>query len=76
MGLTNRSGLVIDGLAVDSAATPEEISMSVWISSAATIKVIYRPRTDTAATKKHVEVMTSSLERGRRLHFTHGEPSH
>ncbi|WP_152539318.1 hypothetical protein [Nesterenkonia sp. AN1] len=40
LGLTNRNGLVIDGLAVNSAGALEDTSMSVWISSAATIKFI------------------------------------
>ena len=73
--LTKFDGLIIDGLAADSADAPDDTMMSLWVSSAAIIKFIYRPNADPEATKKHVEVMNASLERSGRIYFS-SKPKH
>lgn len=75
MGLNKQNGLVIDGLASDAPDVTPDTSMSLWVSSTASIKFIYQPKTDTAATKAYVDTMTASLERGGRIHFGAGGPS-
>ena len=75
LGLSKFNGLVIDGLVADSPWAPEDASMSVWVSATAHVKFIFHPKTNLQKTKEYVDVMTASLERGGRIHFTSGGPS-
>lgn len=75
LGLSKRNGLVIDGLAADSPGAPDSASMSLWVSSTAHVKFIFHTRTNPEETKKYVDVMTASLERGGRIHFSPAGPS-
>lgn len=75
LGLSKRNGLVIDGLAADSPGEPGSASMSLWVSSTAHVKFIFHTRTNPEATKKYVDIMTASLERGGRIHFAPAGPS-
>lgn len=74
LGLSKHNGLVIDGLADNSPGSPDTASMSLWVSSTAHVKFIFHPRTDPERTKSYVDVMSASLERGGRIHFTPSGP--
>lgn len=75
LGLSKRNGLVIDGLVPNSPGLPDTASMSLWVSSTAHVKFIFQPRTNPEQTKEYIDVMTASLERGGRIHFTPAGPS-
>lgn len=75
LGLSKNNGLVIDGLAANPPEVPDTTSMSLWVSSTAHVKFICQTRTNPEETKNYVDVMTASLERGGRIHFTSSGPS-
>ncbi|MBE1514418.1 hypothetical protein [Nesterenkonia halotolerans] len=74
LGLSKHNGIVIDGLVDNAPNSRENESMSLWVSSTAHVKFIFQPRTDPEETKRHVDVMTASLERGGRIHFSSSGP--